>query len=451
MGWPVQCVLLLGTVDQACRDALAARLRGEDVTLVDATSVAAVIAQVAAVRPAVVLIGASCTDEDRLEDLARQLRGCHRDLRLSVLAEEESEALAVAALRAGVDDYVRAPWSVDALVSSIRRCLMRGPSRQPPRRVEPDLRVHGGQTLIGNSRVMRTVRDYLVRLAQNDTTVLITGETGTGKELAATRIHALSSRTRARFVSINCAAIPDGLLESELFGHESGAFTGAVRAREGLLQAANGGTVFLDEVGDLGPAAQAKLLRAIETREVHRLGSKRPEKLDVRIVAATNQDLERAVEEGRFRKDLYFRVNVARIRLPPLREHPSDIPSLLDHHLQMFNRWSAAQVAGFGDEVVAALRSYEWPGNVRELKNLVETIFVCPAAGRVEMAHLPEEFRRRLAQARGVPDHERRRLIDALLSTNGNKSRAAGVLQCSRMTLYRKMAKYAIASDGRVA
>src|SRR5262249_12014341 len=266
--------------------------------------------------------------------------------------------------------------------------------------------------------------------------------TGTGKELAAARIHSLSSRRHARFVSVNCAAIPDGLLESELFGFESGAFTGAAAGRPGLLQMADRGTVFLDEVGDLGLNAQAKMLRAIETREVYPLGGKKPVALDVRLVAATNHNLEAAVDEGRFRKDLYFRLNVVRIHLPPLRERRSDIGVLLDHYLRALNR-EPHGVDGFDDETRDVLEAYDWPGNVRELRNLVEAILVAPPERKVRLADLPEAFRARLRATTGTAA-ERRRLIDALLAANWNKSRAASLLHWSRMTVYRKMAKHAV-------
>jgi transcriptional regulator with PAS, ATPase and Fis domain len=253
----------------------------------------------------------------------------------------------------------------------------------------------------------------------------------------------MSPRRKAPFVPVNCAAIPDGLLESELFGYESGAFTGAAVGRQGLLQLADRGTVFLDEVGDLGLHGQAKLLRAIETREVYRLGGKKPVALDVRVVAATNQDLEAAVDNGQFRKDLYFRLNVVRVHLPPLRERRSDIGALLDHYLLTLNRERGAAVDGFADETRDALEAYDWPGNVRELKNLVEAILVAPASREVRLADLPAEFREKLRLTNRRAS-ERRQLLDALLAANWNKSRAATMLHWSRMTVYRKMAKHAI-------
>ena len=396
------------------------------------------------VRPAVVVIGfADGESRDVLSAVAR-LHAIDRRLPVVLVTCGGSEDTAIAALRAGVKDYLREPIDGGAVASSVRRCLADRASRRTTGATLP--RGDPAPQLIGSSRAMRAVGDYLTHVAQSDATVLITGETGTGKELAAQRIHEASDRNAGRFVSVNCAAIPDHLLESELFGHETGAFTGAVRTREGLLQLANRGTIFLDEVGDLALPAQAKLLRAIETREVFRLGSSRPIKLDMRIVAATNQDLDSALEAGRFRKDLYFRLNVTRIHLPPLRERRADIVPLLEHYMCALNR-RPAERAAFSADTIAALESYDWPGNVRELKNLVEAILVNRPSGSLDVSDLPDDFRRRLRQVCRLPSAERRRLMDALLAAQWNKSRAAALLHCSRMTLYRKMAKYSVVTS----
>ena len=401
------------------------------------------------VHPAIVIIGFAGEESSDVLAAIDRLHAADRRLSVVLVTAGGSEDTVIAALRAGVKDYLREPLDRDTLAASVRRCLASDASRRPPRST-PRAATDPRDRFIGSSGSMRALGDYLVRVAQSEATVLITGETGTGKELAAERIHDYSARRTGRFVSVNCAAIPDSLLESELFGYESGAFTGAVRAREGLLQLANRGTIFLDEVGDLALQAQAKLLRAIETREVHRLGSTRPEKLDVRIVAATNQDLDSALEAGRFRTDLYFRLNVARIHLPPLRERRSDIVPLLEHYLRALNRAPEVGAAGFSPEAIAALQAYDWPGNVRELKNLVEAILVSPRSDRLDVDDLPEDFRRRLRQVCSLPSAERRRLIDALLAAKWNKSRAATLLRCSRMTLYRKMAKYSVVTSDDV-
>jgi transcriptional regulator with PAS, ATPase and Fis domain len=292
---------------------------------------------------------------------------------------------------------------------------------------------------------MRRIKAYIEKLAAVDSNVLIMGDTGTGKELVSELIHGHSSRRKQPLVCLNCAALPDSLLESEMFGYERGAFTGAHATNAGKLQQADGGTVFFDEIGDMSPSAQAKILKAIEDKNVHRLGSQASIPLDIRIIAATNQTLEEAIAEGRFRKDLYFRLNVHRIHLPPLRERKEDIPLLLEHYLRESNRRSARQVEGFNAEALTKLMTYDWPGNVRELKNLLEVVFLIPPPRYIDLEHLPEPFRSRRP---GVESpKERDCLLSVLLATNWNKGQAAQKLRWSRMTLYRKLAKYKLAGS----
>jgi DNA-binding NtrC family response regulator len=363
---------------------------------------------------------------------AARLRQKAPGLPIVVGVRDGTEAVAVA----GVTEYLRSPDEAAMLTRVIRRC-------PPAAQIDGQLTDEPYDPVVGSAPGLLTACAYLDRAATTNATVLITGETGTGKELAAYRVHRMSGR-KGRFVPVNAAAIPDSLLESELFGHESGAFTGATRAREGLLQIANGGTIFLDEVGDMSYAAQAKILRVIERREVVRLGGRHAMPLKVRVVAATNQDLDQAVAAGRFRKDLYFRLNVVRVHLPPLRERRCDIPSIIDHYLRTLGRASQMPVDGLSPEALDALVAYDWPGNVRELKNLIESVFVSVPAGRIGLADLPPAYQERLAQYARLPDTERARLLDALFAADWNKSRAAEMLRWSRMTLYRKMAKYSV-------
>ncbi len=278
-------------------------------------------------------------------------------------------------------------------------------------------------------------------MAKTDCTVLIAGETGTGKELAVELIHRHSPRSQQPLVVINCAAIPDTLLESELFGHERGAFTGAYARQKGAMQAANGGTLFLDEIGDMSLIAQAKILRAIENKEVCPVGGRKSIPINVRFVAASNKNLEQLVKAGKFRADLYYRLDLVRISIPPLRERKEDIELLLDHYRRILNRKFGKQVEGFTEEAVATLVGYDWPGNVRELKNSLEAIFI-NARGRIGLNDFPPFFSKRLQETGSNPQDERNRLLKALFDTNWNKTRAALQLQWSRMTLYRKMAKY---------
>ena len=304
----------------------------------------------------------------------------------------------------------------------------------------------GGDRLIGVSLPARAMRDSIRRAAATDSNVLITGETGTGKELVAELIHRNSARAKRPMVCINCAAIPDTLLESELFGYERGAFTGAVASTPGKLEQAAGGTIFFDEIGDMSPYAQAKILRAIESREVHRLGGRRPVRLDVRVIAATNRDLDELAMTGAFRSDLYFRLNVARVQLAPLRERQSDIPLLIDHYVREFNRTFRTEVRALEPDALARLLAYEWPGNVRELRNVIESAFGSRPASRITWIDLPEWLRRRLGDDAPAPGEEQR-ILTALAATNWNKSKAAEKLQWSRMTLYRKLAKYQIGAS----
>jgi DNA-binding NtrC family response regulator len=393
-------------------------------------------------HPALIVIGLAPSREQETLAAVERLHAVDRRLPMVLVVESGSERLAVAALRAGVKDYFSEPIDYPVLTASIKRHLAVQRRSPDGSRTSPGL--VSAPKLIGSSDSIQRVEAYLDKVAARDVTVLITGETGTGKELAAALIHARSRRRHGQFVAVNCAAIPEGLLESELFGHEQGAFTGAAAARPGLLQVADRGTAFLDEVGDMGLVAQAKVLRSIESRELYRVGGKKGIPFDVRVVAATNQDLERGVDEGRFRKDLFFRLNVARIHLPPLRERRSDIVSLLNHYLSELNARTQSHVEGFSDEAIGTLQAYDWPGNVRELKNLVEAIFVSPPERFVAIDDLPEVFRQRLSGVTTLPAAERKRLIEALFAANWNKSQAAELLHWSRMTVYRKMAKYSV-------
>lgn len=303
-----------------------------------------------------------------------------------------------------------------------------------------------GVEMIAGCAAMRRVQDYLVKAAATECTVVITGETGTGKELAAEMIHRHSRRAGRPLVSINTAALPDTLLESELFGYERGAFTSAVSSQPGKLEAAYGGTVFLDEIGDMSLPSQAKLLRAIEKREVYRLGSLKKIPLDVRWVCATHRDLESMVAEGTFRSDLYYRLHVARVHLPPLRDRKEDIPALIDRHLQELNRRMGTRVQGFTGEALECLMGHSWPGNIRELRNVVEATFIYQPGPWIGVEDLPRTFRQR-GQSPVGPISEKDRVVAALAATRWNKSKAAQKLHWSRMTLYRKMAKYEIATS----
>jgi transcriptional regulator with PAS, ATPase and Fis domain len=337
------------------------------------------------------------------------------------------------------------PFSPEEFIAAVNRYISYRPSQHACMKNKSIVSwLADRQPLIGKSSFIRRIKAYLLKVAAVDSHVLITGETGTGKELTAQYIHQKSTRHGKPLITINCAALPDGLLESELFGYEKGAFTGAHTTYAGKLKLADGGTVFFDEIGDMSPYAQAKILRVIENKEVHPLGGKRSIPLDIRIIAATNRDLERLVSKKKFRQDLYFRLNVARVHLPPLRERKEDIPGLMDYYLQEFNDRFGWELKGFTDEALELMLRYDWPGNVRELKNLLEAIFIDPPLDRIAISDLPDSIRQHYEIKVPATLTERERLFSALCSVNWNKSKAAKQLHWSRMTLYRKMAKHHI-------
>jgi two-component system response regulator HydG len=285
---------------------------------------------------------------------------------------------------------------------------------------------------------------YIGKVARSEAVVLITGETGTGKERVAESIHQESARRSKPFICVNCAAIPDSLLESELFGYDRGAFTGAQGSYLGKFRSAAGGTAFLDEIGEMTLIGQAKILRVLESREVFPLGAVRMTTVDVRFVAATNQELEPLVADGRFRRDLFYRLNIARIAVKPLREHKEDIPELVEHYVHEFNLRYHCNVHKPNQALLDCLIQYDWPGNVRELRNMVEAVFIDPPAGPVSLESLPESFRALFDRYEMSAPSERERMVSALYQTNWNKSKAAEQLKWSRMTLYRKLSKYRI-------
>jgi DNA-binding NtrC family response regulator len=402
--------------------------------------------------PMLALVGCSRAEPFRGLDIARRIRTWGGAVRVVLVVESSCEELAIAALRAGVDDYLRAPLTPEIWAETIRRWLAEEAVVAGVERGGVGAEsLSDGDRMVGRSFAIETIKAYIGKVASTDSTVLITGETGTGKDLVAQLIHRNSPRRRGPFICINCAALPDGLLESELFGYERGAFTGAAGSREGKLEAGDGGTIFLDEIGDMSPYAQAAILRAIESKEIQRLGGRARVPLDVRVVAATNKDLEQVSSRFQFRQDLFFRLNVGRIHVPPLRSRTEDIPPLVDHFFKEYNGRYGRDVRGLSAEILPRLIAYDWPGNVRELKNLMEAAYIESPGRWIHWPGLPEPFRRKVDGTRPQPVLERERLMTALLAANWNKSKAAQALRWSRMTLYRKMAKYRIEGAGAEA
>jgi DNA-binding NtrC family response regulator len=379
--------------------------------------------------PTVAVVECSASPAGESMAAIGEVRAHYPAVPLIALATRSTEALAIAALRAGARGYIRSPATTDEVARAIRDC---GLDDHDAVRTDPV-----ADTLVGSSDSMRVLTESVRRAAATDSTVLLTGETGTGKELIAQLLHKLSRRRERPFVCVNCAAIPDTLLESELFGFERGAFTGASGPQAGKIRLAHGGTLFLDEIGDMSLQSQAKVLRAIETREVVPLGGSGGVPVSIRIIAATNQDLETLAKSGSFRMDLMFRLDVVRLHVPPLRERAGDIPALARHFLGQFNRTWGHRLDDVSDDACRALARRPWPGNVRELRNSVEAAYVNAPGPVIRAADVCGG-----GEAIDEAPDDRRRLCQALTATNWNLSKAAELLSLSRMTIYRKLARY---------
>jgi DNA-binding NtrC family response regulator len=387
-----------------------------------------------------VVLSSTAMDPDALR-VAERVRSIDHNCPLLMMTSDISADTAICAMRAGVSDMLERDAPREKIVATLRSLT----GKHPVRAHANDGRdLIDGQRLAGTGARMKQIRSQIARIACADVSVLITGETGTGKELVAQLIHRNSRRSARPFVAINCAAVPDTLLESELFGHERGAFTGADIAREGKLQHASGGTLFLDEIGDMSLVAQAKILRAVESRVVQKLGSNLDTPVQVRLLAATNQDLETLTKEKKFREDLYFRLNVVRLALPPLRERLEDIPELVEHTMRDLQQRHQGPVRRIEDDLIRRLQAYHWPGNVRELRNILESMMVLSSSRSVGVADLPSHVKHSVRSSSPEYGDERSRIIGALTSADWNRNKAAEILSCSRMTLYRKMVKYSI-------
>jgi DNA-binding NtrC family response regulator len=364
---------------------------------------------------------------------------------------------AVRAMKAGAFDFITKPFDPETVAVVVRKAVEVYRLRQENHLLRKAVRdQYQLEQLVGASEPIRQVLDFVRKVADSDSTVMIQGESGTGKELVARMLHFNSLRRDRPLVPVNCGAIPENLLESELFGHEKGAFTGATHTRMGRFELANGGTIFLDEIGEMSLPLQVKLLRVLQERAFERVGGNRTIQVDVRIVAATNQDLEALVEERRFRQDLFYRLNVIPIVIPPLRDRRSDIPLLIDHFLARFNQTKHTHITGISHEALRLLSQYDWPGNIRELENLVERMAVLKKQGELSVSDLPEKIARKpqslepkeqfirftedgINLMREVEQYENHLIIEALRKANGVTTRAAQLLQLNRTTLVEKL------------
>jgi two-component system response regulator HydG len=381
------------------------------------------------------------------------------DVPVVVITAFGSLETAVASIRAGAYDFVTKPIDMDLLLVALRRAWEHRSLQQQVRRLSETVeRAQPFEELIGESPAMKALFEQLGRIAPTDATVLLSGESGTGKELAARALHGRSRRRDGPFLAVNCSALPEALLESELFGHEKGAFTDARSKRDGLLVHADGGTLLLDEVGDMPLALQPRLLRALEERRVRPVGSDREVAFDVRVIAATNQDLEGAVEEGRFREDLFYRLNVIPVHMPPLRARGTDVLLVAQHFLRQFAGRFGKPVKGVSDSVAKKLLAYDWPGNVREVRNAMERAVALTRFELLTVDDLPEKIRdyqsSQLLLAGNDPadllrleEMERRYILHVLKSVGGNRTLAARILGIARRTLYRKLESGGVAGD----
>jgi DNA-binding NtrC family response regulator len=369
-----------------------------------------------------------------------------------VMTAYSSVDSAVSALRKGAYDYVTKPFVNEDLLQSVKNALRQRELFRENRALRRELdRRYSFSEIIGTSESLQRVFRLVEKVAATNTNILVYGESGTGKELVARAIHHNSPRADRPFVAINCGALPETLLESELFGHTKGAFTGATNARAGLFRSAEGGTVFLDEIGEISQALQVRLLRAVQEHEVTPLGSNTPARFDARIICATNRDLEREVTEGRFREDLFYRLNVIEVHLPPLRERREDIPLLARHFVKRTAREQAQDEKLIDPAAMTALINYNWPGNVRELQNAIERAFTL-SGERLDADSLPPRVRDAAGPHPAVLDPdglrptldevERRYILDTLASVNEDKARAANILGIDLSTLYRKLKRY---------
>ncbi|MGC4192555.1 MAG: sigma-54 dependent transcriptional regulator [Thermomicrobiales bacterium] len=439
--------VLIADDDESIRSVLRELLEDEGYDVAEAASGQEVIAALSAPkdrRPDLVLMDVRMPDKTGM-DVLQDLRGSAKtsaDLPIVVMTAYGTSSIAIDAMRLGAYDYLTKPFDLDDVLLTVQRFFEK--QRLADRVLELASRLgesDPSDLMIGNSPAMQEVYKTIGRIAHSDATVLVTGETGTGKELIATILHQTSSYARGPLVKVNCAALPETLLESELFGHEKGAFTGAVNQRKGRFEMANKGTIFLDEIGEMTLSTQKKLLRVLQEREFERVGGSVSVKIDTRVIAATNKILPQEIEAGHFREDLFYRLNVISIYLPPLRDRKDDIPLLVEHFVHKHRYAPGAGPARLSQQAMAMLMDYDWPGNVRELENLIERATVLSRGGVITEEHIDffgtdsrrlmdvgERVRRGDSLASILADVERIALRESLAQTDGDRAGAASLL-----------------------
>ncbi|HVN76513.1 MAG TPA: sigma-54 dependent transcriptional regulator [Thermoanaerobaculaceae bacterium] len=440
MTMPVR--ILVVDDEQHIRNSLATWFREEGYDVSVAASGKDALAAVAREGTNILLVDIKMPGMDGLE-LQRKVRELAPDATIIIMTAYASVETAVQALKEGAYDYIVKPFDPEAVSRLVRKAAERYSLITENRALRERIAAASPALITSGSPAMARVIELVDQVAPTDTNVLITGESGTGKELVARLIHASSSRRFGAFVVENCGALAEGVLESELFGHERGAFTGAVGRHRGKIEMANEGTLFLDEIGDVPPKVQVDLLRVLQERTLRRVGGNETVKVDFRLVTATHRDLEAEVAADRFREDFYFRINVFQIELPPLRERPGDVPLLAEHFLQQFATQMNRRISGFTPDAMAALVAYPWPGNVRELANAIERAVVLCRGERIEASHFP--FAGPPASANlSLSAVEEAHIRQILAACSYNVAQAARELDIDRVTLYNKMKKYGI-------
>ncbi|HEX9121593.1 MAG TPA: sigma-54 dependent transcriptional regulator [Terriglobales bacterium] len=444
--------LLIVDDELSVRDSLSKWFREEGYDMGTAENAQDALARMAESRWDLALVDIKMRGTDGIE-LQRRMHEIDPEMIVIIMTGYASVETAVAALKNGAYDYVTKPLDPDDIAHQIQKALShRKVERENVRLRETVAEVQRPPDLVGQSQAMQKVFDAIETVAPTDATVLITGESGTGKEIVARAIHGGSPRKFQPLVAIHCGALTETLLESELFGHEKGAFTGAQYRKKGKFEIAEGGTVFLDEIGDISLKTQTDLLRVLQEREIVRVGGNQPIKVDFRCVAATNKDLEVLIEEGKFRPDLFYRLNVFRIEIPPLRDRKDDIPLLVEHFVQKFSLAMNKRITRVSPAAMYQLQQYGWPGNVRELENAVERAMV--VAQEPELREQDFIFKARAAngaESKTLDDMEKAHILRVLEECGGNQTRAAEVLDIDRVTLHNKLKKYGWSRNGATA
>jgi two-component system response regulator AtoC len=455
-----QKTLVVADDDASIRSLLKQLLSDEGFNVLEASTGIEVVEKVKEASPDLVIMDVRMPELDGIEALAR-LKSTNPKTAVLIMTAFGSSNAAIRAMELGAFDYITKPFELDKISHSVKRVLDYQDLTAEVEVLRDEISsLVQTERIVGNSPAMQEVYKTIGKVAKADATVLITGESGTGKELVAEALHFNSNRRSGPLVKVSCAALPETLLEAELFGHEKGSFTGAMTQRRGRFEMADKGTIFLDEIGEMTVPTQTKLLRVLQERKIERIGSNLPVKVDIRIIVATNKDLQKEVEQSKFRDDLYYRLNVINIHMPPLRDRKEDIPSLVEHFLAKHRYSATAQPAAISEEAIRRLMEYNWPGNVRELENVIERAVVLSRGQIITSRELPfgdheagegEEgegeaetksdssfFKKSVAQ------FEKDLIMKALRDANGNRSKAAEMLGIYRRLLYAKIKEYAL-------